>query len=49
MLEPYNVLADVVANVGLLLVELIIVLMLGTTIVVTDVMSLGVKMLCATY
>ena len=46
MLEPCNMLADVIANVGLLLVELIIVLMLRITIVVTDVMSLGAKVLC---
>ena len=46
MLEPYNMLADVVANVGLLLVKLIIVLMLGTTIVVSYVILLGAKMLC---
>ena len=39
MLEPCNMLPDVVTNVGLLLVELIIVLMLGITVVVTDVMS----------
>ena len=44
-----NMLADVVANVCLLLVELNIVLILWTTIVVTDVMSLGAKMLCGTY
>ena len=39
-------LADVTANVGLLLVELTVVRMLETTIVVTDVLSLGAKMLC---
>ena len=33
MLEPCYMFADVVASVGLLLIELIIVLMLGTTIV----------------
>ena len=45
MLKSFSMLADV-ASVGLLLVELIVVLMLETTIVVTDVMSLGAKMLC---
>ena len=46
VLESFGVLADFISNVGLLLVELIVVLMLGTTIVVTDVMSLGTNMLC---
>ena len=46
MLESFSMLADVVTNVGLLLVELIVVQMLETTIVVTDVMSMGAKMLC---
>ena len=43
MLEPFGMLADVVANAGLLLVELTVVLMLGTIMVVTDVKSLGAK------
>ena len=46
VLELCNMLADVVANVDLLLVELIAVLMLWTTIVVTNVTSLGAKILC---
>ena len=40
-------LANVVASVGLLLVEPIVVLILETTTVVTDFMSLGAKMLCS--
>ena len=46
VLEPFSMLADVVVNAGLLFVELFVVLMFGTTIVLTDVMSLGAKMLC---
>ena len=46
MLEPFTVLADAVANVVLLLVKLNVVLILQTTIVETDVMSLGAKMSC---
>ena len=45
MLEPLWMLADVIANVGFLLVKMNVVLMLYTTIVVTDGMSLGARML----
>ena len=45
VLEPFSMLADVVANASLLLVAMNVVLILLTTTVVTDVMLLRPKML----